>query len=1003
MDGPLAAGDEVTVTLTVANETDDPAHEVVVNDEPPPPLSYVHGTTALDGEPLPDVAGQSPLAQGLARSGLNIGTVAPGRTVTFTYVAKANQAVPDVATLAPSVRISSREDVVPLPANAPSTLSLAELQARVRRLPGVAAADGLAFVDLPPGSLEADGATIDRPVRVFGFDADYVGHHPSIRMTTGALSPEGAVLSVEAARALGVQPGDNVSLRLPGASEPVALGVGGVADLSRATPLFASRKSTKLEDFLYVPDSVVLSPEAFAASVVPAFQAASATQGEIIKSLPVLELDAMVDRSRLASDPGRALAQTRAVADAIEAVAPGQDYLIDNISNALEVAQEDAAVGKRMFVFLGLPGVVLAAFLAAYAGQVLAATQRREHANLRIRGASRRHLRQVVAYKALAVALVGSVVGVALGALAVAAVLGGETLRAAPPADLVWSGLVALAAGVAVTGWAMYVPGRRAVRREIAEERQELALDPAPAWRRWRLDLALVAVALLAVGVALAAGGFDAPAASVAVGRAASLPSYLLLAPMVAWVGGTLLSVRVVQAATSHVPVPAAPRFGPVVGGTLARSLRRRSWALGTGTIGVGLVVAFGLNLAVFVATYDAAKAADARFTVGSDLRITPSVQSGDPHPPGFASALEVPGVAAVAPVVFQLENAVLIGPHDQDRADLAAVDPVSFGRVAPLADSLFLDGTAAETMDALAADPRGLLVQADLADSLSVETGDDVRLVLARGTEQQTVEDFHVVGRFDEMPGFPDGVTLVAGLDAYTRATGLDQADFFLARAVAADDTGLEAAVAALHDGPGRNDPLVIETTQTALDKDQSSLVALDINGLVELNAVAMLLMSVACVAIFVFGLLMARRREYVMLRAVGMAERRLLALVLGETAIVAVGGRAGRHSRRVGHGPGVRPRAAPVVRARPAGDAGAWPPDGPPGDPARGDRGVGAGRHGHAPADATDRAPAGVVERARAAPSGALRPVLPAPHRFGEGDEVAVGVGQGQLSGAP
>ncbi|HET9601899.1 MAG TPA: ABC transporter permease, partial [Acidimicrobiales bacterium] len=203
-----------------------------------------------------------------------------------------------------------------------------------------------------------------------------------------------------------------------------------------------------------------------------------------------------------------------------------------------------------------------------------------------------------------------------------------------------------------------------------------------------------------------------------------------------------------------------------------------------------------------------------------------------------------------------------------------------------------FLDGTAAETMEALAADPRGLLVQTDLADNLSVETGDDVRVVLARGTEQQTVEDFHVVGRFDEMPGFPDGVTLVAGLDAYTRATGLDQADFFLARADAADDTGLEAAVAALQDGPGRNDPLVIETTQTALDKDQSSLVALDINGLVELNAVAMLLMSVACVAIFVFGLLMARRREYVMLRAVGMAERRLLALVLGETAIVAVGG---------------------------------------------------------------------------------------------------------------
>ena len=74
--GPIQAGEDAEITLTVANEGAEPANEVVVNDEPPPPLSYVHGTTTLDGNALPDQAGQSPLAQGLARSGLNIGTVA---------------------------------------------------------------------------------------------------------------------------------------------------------------------------------------------------------------------------------------------------------------------------------------------------------------------------------------------------------------------------------------------------------------------------------------------------------------------------------------------------------------------------------------------------------------------------------------------------------------------------------------------------------------------------------------------------------------------------------------------------------------------------------------------------------------------------------------------------------------------------------------------------------------------------------------------------------------
>ncbi len=84
---PLREGQDATVTLTVTNEDGEPANEVVINDEPPSPLSYVHGTATLNGEPLPDQAGQSPLAQGLARSGLNIGTVQPGSKITLTYLA----------------------------------------------------------------------------------------------------------------------------------------------------------------------------------------------------------------------------------------------------------------------------------------------------------------------------------------------------------------------------------------------------------------------------------------------------------------------------------------------------------------------------------------------------------------------------------------------------------------------------------------------------------------------------------------------------------------------------------------------------------------------------------------------------------------------------------------------------------------------------------------------------------------------------------------------------
>src|SRR6266576_2954772 len=49
--GPSALhpGQRATMTLTVRNDGAAPAHQVVVNDEPPVPLTYVRGTTTLKG------------------------------------------------------------------------------------------------------------------------------------------------------------------------------------------------------------------------------------------------------------------------------------------------------------------------------------------------------------------------------------------------------------------------------------------------------------------------------------------------------------------------------------------------------------------------------------------------------------------------------------------------------------------------------------------------------------------------------------------------------------------------------------------------------------------------------------------------------------------------------------------------------------------------------------------------------------------------------------------
>ncbi len=838
--------------------------------------------------------------------------------MTFTYRVRARRALSDVAALAPQGRVSTRENVVPVRADAPANLSAQQLSARIARIGAVVAADALSFADLPTGALRSGGARVAGPVRVFAFDERYQRRYPSIRLASGGFERGSALLSAEAARTLGARPGATVQLSVPGRRAPLSLPVSGVTDLARAKPLFYSRRTSKLEDFIYVPDSVVVSPQTsgarscppsswptpaaaaveelaalggrFAREILPAFQVANARRGSSLKSLPVSEVDVQIDRARLHTDPGRALAQSRAVARSLGRVAPGQDTLIDNISNTLQVARDDAAVGRRMFLFLGLPGVLLAAFLAAYAGSVLAGAQRRDQANLRVRGAHRGHLLQILAYRTLALAGAGSLLGVGLGFVSRA---GGA--RAGH------------AAGGRDRG-----PGAVGADRDHGRDGHDRAraLRPGPALAAPR-DQPGAAGAGGDLGAGVVARRdrvrrvwrspsrsrcawrtFDPPKASVSAGQAVTAPPRLLLAPLVAWFAGVLVAVRAAVAVSARLPLPAGQRFGSPVWGTLRRSLRRRSRSLATGIAGVGLVVAFGTAIALFGATYDGAKAADATFVVGSDLRVTPSVLSPRPHPPSYARSLEVPGVVAATPVVAKLENAVLVGRFDQNRQDLTAIDPAGFERVAALRDAFVQGGSAATAMRALQAHRRGLLVDVQTADDLSVKVGDHVKVLLARGTKQQTLRSLEVVGLFDAFPGFPEGTNLVANLDYYVAATGVSKVDYFLARAGDRSDAGLARAAAALRSGPGRSDPIDVESRTTALDKDQSSLAALNIQGLVDLDSLFTLLMSAAVIAIFVFGLMLERRREYVTMRAQGMLGGELRALVLGEAGVVALCG---------------------------------------------------------------------------------------------------------------
>ena len=886
----LTAGATTLVTLTVTNDGLASAHEVVIRDYPGDPLSYVPGSTTLDGVEVQDVDGGLPLYQGNAGIGLNIGIVEPGASRQVSYLLQATSQVPSTADLPVNATISSREARTPAPANAPPAKSLSSLADRVVGIPGVQAANPLVLVDMDPGTLSANSVNVPGPVKLFVFDATYQANYPSIKILSGGFEAGGVLVSAETAQALKVGVGDTVTITLPGGAQPLVTNVSGVTDLSIAKPLFESRESSRLEKFVYVPFTVVVDNDVYRAQVEPAFEAAAAALDTKIYSLPLEELDILLDRSVLNADPATAGAQTRQIAAAIRDVAADQAYVIDNITNALLVAEGDADIAKRLFVFLGLPGAILAAVLTAYAGNLLAEAQRRENALLRVRGAGRRHLLYLLVLRTIAIAGIGALIGMVLGFVTVVVLLGSSILFEASPGALLQSAAIGAGGGMLVTALALYIPGRRLISSEIKQELAIMSRRDIPAWRRFHLDLVVLVIAFVAQLIALQLGAFDAPAGSVYAGQSVSLPLQLLIPPILAWLAGTLLIARVLYAITERAASRhTAPRFGGLLSGVLWRSITRRLAALTGGVVTLALVVGLGTMLASFATVYDRAQVTDARFLVGSDIRLTPNPTSPTEHPATLTSELEVDGVSGATAVVYSPENAVLTSDFNEDVATLAAIDPATYSGVAALQDSLFVDGSFGQMISLLEQQPEGILVNIALAEGLKLKIGDSAEVLFARDTDVQIRKPVTVLGFFTLFPGAPTGTDIVANRGYYERETGLNEADYYLIHTTDRSSAGLDRVLQSLSGLQGFHERFDIQTTAEAVNKDQSSLTALNVRGLLQIDSLFTFLMAVTATAMFVFGLLMQRRREYVTMRAQGMHAREIRWLVLAESGISA------------------------------------------------------------------------------------------------------------------
>ncbi|MBA3687885.1 MAG: ABC transporter permease [Chloroflexi bacterium] len=724
---------------------------------------------------------------------------------------------------------------------------------------------------------------------LLGIDPSYTAATGLFALSSGTVAPGQIVISRDLASNLGAVPGDTIAFALPGAAS-VRLQVSGIVSIVGADlvlgPIDAAHRAAGANPPVNVAVIGRADLEAMVLPKIPATATATdpSSAGSNPAGLPVFaaepavrrELHVQLDHAQLPGDPIAAQTWLDTVRRRIEREGAGSFLWVDDAGASLEPLAADLAWGQILFIFLALPGILLALALSRLAADATADTTRRHAALLRARGATGRRLFKVFAGATLLVALGGSALGVAIGAVVGVTLSGTDLASAGLSAALLGGGIVSVGLTTLLATTAAILPLRAQLAEEVASGRQELQQSRAPLWQRLFLDI--LAIGAGAVVYVLVGRSGIHPVLNAEGNPTVTLALTSFLAPLLFWVGGTLLLLRATSWSlrrSGRIAKVLGCLLGP--GGDLAgRSLVARATAASRAIVVLALAVGFATSVLIFDATYRQQQRVDAQLSLGADLKATPSQSA-------TASAVKQlagPGVARATPFV---DRVVYVGPEAQD---LLAIDAAALPAVAPLADSFFAGSTAADAMNALRARPDAILVSAETAKDYSIVPGDKilVRVPDATGTLQTVT--FTMAGIALEFPTAPKDAFLVANLSYVAAQTGNDGITFVLARADG-DINAASARLARRLGGTWQVTDLGATTARLA-----NSITSVDLSSLVSLDIAFAVLIAGVGVALFLLAGLAERRRELATLIAIGAEPGQVRASMIGEAFFIGAAG---------------------------------------------------------------------------------------------------------------
>jgi putative ABC transport system permease protein len=700
------------------------------------------------------------------------------------------------------------------------------------------------------------------------YRADFPGE---IRTLTG--TDRGVLLAQQTAANLHAKPGDLVQIAWAGQA-PVQVRVDGVVDLPQANSLFQKVGAPPSSQPAAPPDNVVLLPESQWHAL---FDPLAVARPDLVST------QIHVARTRaLPADPAAAYAQVSGAAHNLEARSAGGAVVGDNLGAALDAARSDAAYAQVLFLFLGLPGAVLAGLLTGTVTAAGALRRRHEQALLRTRGATSRQLTGLAAVEAGLVGVAGAVLGLGAAALVGRLAFGSVRFGTSAATALTWI-LGAALVGLLIAAASILLPVYRDLRTAtVTTARQAVGRQRGPWWARYGVDVVLIVGGGVVVWAA-SGNGYQLVLAPEGV-TSISVSYWAFAGPALLWVGAGLLAWRLADLLLGRGRRLIGRGLRPLAGelaDTAAAMLARRRRPLARSIVLLALALAFAASTATFNATYRAQAEVDAQLTNGADITVTepPGTTVG---PAAAAPIAAVPGVRAVQPVQHRF---AYIGP---DLQDLYGVRPATITNATALQDTYFQGGSARALMDQLTAHPESILVSAETVKDYQLHPGDLLNLRLQDSrTGQLTTVPFHYIGIVKEFPTAPKDSFFVTNASYIAQQTGSHAVGAFLVDTGGHNTTGIAQRIQAL-----------VGTSATVTDIAHarstigSSLTAVDLAGLTRVElAFALVLAAAAGGLVLALGLT-EQRRTFAITTALGATGKQLRGLVTAETATLALGG---------------------------------------------------------------------------------------------------------------